>query len=168
MDITLLILVAMVLAAIVAAWWKGGGQLLISGFKQAVGTFKSVWFRLILGFSLGGLIQVVIPSALIAEWLGPASGMKGILIGSYVGIIMTGGPYVTLPIIASIHAAGAGAGPIIALLTSMNLLSLPGLFTWVIPFLGVKIALTRYIICFFIPPLIGLVGGAVYQLLNTV
>lgn len=166
MDIALLILLAMVLIAIVAAFWKGRWQLLLSGFKQAGITFKSVWFRLLLGFTLGGLIQVLIPSDLIAEWLGPASGVKGILIGAYTGIIITGGPYVSLPIIASIYAAGAGVGPIIALLASMNLLSLPGLFTWQIPFLGVKIALTRYVICLFLPPLIGFAGGAIYQLLG--
>jgi len=133
--------------------------------KQAGGLFKSMWFRLILGFTLGGFIQVLIPSDLIAQWLGPASGMKGIFIASYAGFIMTGGPYVSLPVIASIYAAGAGVGPVIALLVSNNLLSLPGLFTWQIPFLGARIALTRYVICLFLPPVIGLVGGLVYQLI---
>ena len=79
---------------------------------------------------------------------------------------MTGGPYVTLPVIASIYAAGAGPGPVIALMASMNLLSLPNLITWTIPFLGVKIALTWYVVCLFIPPLIGLAGAAVYQLVS--
>ena len=75
-------------------------------------------------------------------------------------------PFVTLPVIASIYAAGAGPGPVIALLASMNLLSLPGLLTWAIPFLGAKMALTRYVVCFFIPPIIGLAGAAVYQLVS--
>ena len=166
MDVALWILVGMLAAAMVIALWQGRWPLLISGFKQAGLTFKSMWFRLVLGFTLGGLIQVLVPSPLIAEWLGPTSGWKGILIASYAGIIMTGGPYVTLPVIASIYAAGAGPGPVIALLASMNLLSLPGLLTWSIPFLGAKLAITRYVVCFFIPPIIGLAGAAVYQLLS--
>lgn len=166
MDIALWILVGMVVVAMVIALWRGRWQLLISGFKQAGLTFKSMWFRLVLGFILGGLIQVLIPSPVIAEWLGPTSGMKGILIASYTGIIMTGGPFVAMPVIASIYAAGAGPGPVIALLVSMNLLSLPGLFTWAIPFLGAKIALTRYVVCLFIPPIIGLAGAAIYPLLS--
>ncbi len=167
MDAALWILVGMVAAAVVVALWQGRWPLLYSGLRQAALTLRSMWFRLILGFSLGGLIQVVIPSPVIAEWLGPTSGMKGILIGSYAGVIMTGGPYVTLPIVASIYAAGAGPGPVIALLASMNLLSLPGLLTWAIPFLGAKLALTRWAVCLVVPPVIGLVGSAVFKLLDT-
>lgn len=166
MDIVLWILVGMLVVTMVIALRKGGRPLLFSGFKQAGFTFKSVWFRLILGFTLGGFVQVLIPSPLIAEWLGPASGLKGIFIASYAGIIMTGAPYVTLPIIASIYAAGAGPGPIIALLTSISLLSLPNLLTWIIPFLGAKIAFTRYVVCLFVPPIVGLAGAAVFQLLS--
>ncbi len=168
MDIALLILIALVFLAIVAVFWKGRWQLLISGFKQAGLTFKSMWLRLLLGIMFGGLIQVLIPTELVAEWLGPASGLKGILIGSYAGIIMGGGPYVMLPIIASIYAAGAGVGPVIAFLVSTNLVGVRPLIIWQIPFLGAKIALTRYVVCFFIPPIVGLAGGVVYQLLGVV
>lgn len=164
MNMSLWILAGIVGVLMVIALWRGRWQLLLSGFKQAGLTFKFMWFRVALGLTLGGLIQVLIPSPLIAEWLGPTSGLKGILIGSYTGIITTGGPYVILPIISSIYSAGAGAGPVIALLTSMNVLSLSGLFMLQIPFLGARIALTRYVICLIAVPIIGVVGAAVYQL----
>ncbi len=166
MDVSMWVLVGMLATAMALTFWKGGWRMLLSGFKEGALTFKSIWVRLVLGFTLGGLIQVVIPSPVIAEWLGPASGMKGILIGSYAGIIITGGPYVTLPVVASIFTAGAGVGPVIALLTSMNLISLPGLLTWAIPFMGVRLALSRYIVCLVIPPIVGLVGSAVYEFLT--
>ncbi len=165
MDIALLILVVLLTIAITAAFWKGRWQLLCSGLKQTGHTFSSMWFRILLGMMLGGFIQVLVPSATIAEWLGPASGLKGILIGSYVGLFLSGGPYVILPIIAAIYKAGAGAGPIIALLAG-GMLAIQGLVTWNIPLLGVRLALAQYVICLFLPPLIGLAGGAVFQLLN--
>ncbi len=168
MDMALLILIGLVSLAIVAAFWKGRWPLLISGFKQAGLTFKSIWLRILLGITLGGLIQVLLPTALIAEWLGPASGLKGILIGSCAGFIISGGPYFSLPIIASLYAAGAGVGPIIASLVSVHLIDIRMLITWQIPFLGTKIALTRYIVCLFIPPLVGFAGGALYQMLGVV
>jgi len=164
MDLAFIILVILVLVAMVVAFWKGGSQLLFSGFKQTANTFKSMWFRILLGITFGGLIQVIIPGPLVAEWLGPASGLKGILIGSYVGIIMSGGPFVILPVIASIYAAGAGVGPVISLLTG-GMLGIQGFITYQIPFLGIKLALVRYIVCFFVPPIVGLVGSMVYQLL---
>ena len=71
----------------------------------------------------------------------------------------------TMPIIASIYGAGAGPAPIIALLTSGNLIRLQGLIVMQIPFFGARIALVRYAVCIFIPPLVGLAGGAIYQLM---
>ena len=168
MDIALLILIAMVSLAIVGAFWRGRLPLLISGFKQAGLTFKSIWLRALIGITLGGLIQVLLPTALIAEWLGPASGLKGILIGSYAGFIISGGPYFSLPIIASLYAAGAGVGPIIAFLASIHLVDIRMLVTWQIPFLGTRIALTRYVVCLFVPPLVGFAGGALYEMLGVV
>ena len=164
MDLALIILMILVLAAMIIAFWKGRWQLLFSGFKQTANTFKSMWFRILLGITFGGLIQVLIPGPLVAEWLGPASGMKGILIGSYAGIFMSGGPYVILPVIASIYAAGAGVGPVISLLTG-GMLGLQGFITYQIPFLGIKLAFTRYIVCLLVPPIVGLIGAMVYQLL---
>jgi len=164
MDLAFIVLVALVFVAMIIAYLKGGWPLLFSGFKQTGNTFKSMWFRILLGITFGGLIQVLVPGPLVAEWLGPASGLKGILIGSYVGIIMSGGPYVILPVIASIYAAGAGVGPVISLLTG-GILGLQGFITYQIPFLGIKLAITRYIVCFFIPPIVGIIGSFVYQLL---
>lgn len=162
----LLILVGLLLIAITATLWIGGWQLTVFGFEQTGQLFHTVWLRLLLGFILGGLVQVLIPRALIAKWLGPASGMKGIFIGSYIGIIIPGGPYINLPIIASIYRAGAGAGPVIALLTGRALLGLQMLVVWQIPILGVEIPLARYIAGLFLPPIVGLAGRAVFQLIT--
>ncbi|MEK7354028.1 MAG: permease, partial [Chloroflexota bacterium] len=118
------------------------------------------------GFALGGLIQVLVPRAVIASWRGPTSGIKGILIGSYAGIVLSGAPYVMLPVVASLYLAGAGAGPIIALLTGQALLALQNLIVWQIPFLGVGIPLSKFIVCLFITPLVGLAGSVVYKLLS--
>ncbi|MDP3879203.1 MAG: permease [Dehalococcoidales bacterium] len=166
MDITLLALVGMVLTATAIAFWQGRWPLLYSGLKQAVLTLKFIWVRLILGITLGGLIQVIIPSNLVAEWLGPTSGLKGILIGSYVGAVISGGPYITLPIVVSIYAAGAGVGPVIALLTSISLLGIQPILAWQIPLLGAKITLVKYAVCLVLPPFIGLAGDAIYRLLT--
>lgn len=165
-DITLIILVALVLIAVGAAFWKGGWELTRLGLVQADHLVETVWLRLLLGFTLGGLIQVLVPRDVIARWLGPTSGIKGILIGSYTGIIISGPPYTMLPVVASLYAAGAGAGPIIALLTGQGLLSLQLLITWQIPFLGIGIPLSKYIASLFIAPLVGFTGGMVFKLLG--
>ncbi|UCB42735.1 MAG: permease [Dehalococcoidales bacterium] len=164
-DGTLVFLGALVLVAVIAAQVIGGGDKILDGLERAGSLFESVWLRLILGFTLGGMIRLLIPSAVIARWLGHASGIRGLLIGSYIAIIMPGGPYVTMPVIAAIYSAGAGIGPIIALLTGRALLGVQMLIVWQIPFLGVEISLARYIACLVLPPIAGMVGAAVYKLL---
>lgn len=164
LDKSLLVLILLVCVAAAATFWTGGWQRVVKGFSQSAHLLNTVWLRLLLGFTLGGLMQVLVSHELIVKWVGPTSGLKGILISSYVGIFMMGGPFVRLPIIASIYRGGAGIGPVIALLTG-NVLAIHGLIIWQIPFLGVGIPLARYIVCLFIPPLAGLLGAAVYQLL---
>ncbi len=164
-DITLVILVALVLIGVAAAFWNGGWQLAGLGLVQTGRLIEKVWLRILLGFTLGGLIQVLIPRDIIARWLGPTSGIKGILIGSYTGIFMSGAPYVMLPVVASLYTAGAGAGPIIALVTGQSLISLQTLITWQIPFLGVGIPLSKFIVCLFIAPFVGFAGSIVFKLL---
>ncbi len=166
LDKTLLLLAAIVLAAGLAALATGGWPLAFDGLKRAGQLVNTIWLRLLLGFTLGGLVQVLIPRELIVKWLGRTSGLKGIIIGSYIGIIVPGGPYVTLPIIASLYRAGAGVGPVIALLTGRGLLGIQALVVWQIPFLGMEIPLARYIACLLVPPLVGLAGAAVFRLIT--
>lgn len=165
-DPTLLVLIALLLLAIVLAFLKGGGQVAWQGVVQTGRLLESIWLRLPLGFALGGLIQVLVPRNVIARWLGPTSGLRGILIGSYTGIVLSGAPYVMLPIVASLYLAGAGAGPVIALLTGQALLGIQNLIVWQIPFLGVGLPLSKYIACLIITPLVGLAGSVVFRLLT--
>lgn len=164
LDISMLVLIGLVCVVAVMAYLSGGWQRIGAGLVQSVHLLDTIWSRLFLGFFLGGLVHVLVSRDLIARWLGPTSGIRGIFIASYVGMLMMGGPFVRLPIIASIYRRGAGIGPVIALLTG-NILAIHGLLIWQIPFLGVGIPLARFIICLFIPPFVGLAGAAVYRLL---
>ncbi len=164
LDLSFLILLALIFIAAAAVYWAGGYQRIGLGLGRSVHLIKIVWLRLLLGFILGGMLQVLIPHEIIAKWLGPTSGLKGILIGSYAGIFLSGGPFIRLPIIASIYRAGAGIGPVISLLTG-NVVAIQTPIVWEIPFLGVGITLSRYLVSLFIPPLAGLAGAVIYRLL---
>ena len=113
-DPAMKILLGMLDVAIAVAALRGGWPLIKTGLQQTGRTMRAMWFRVLLGMALGGFIQVLVPSAMIADWLGPASGLKGIFIGSYAGLFFSGGPYVILPVVAAIYKAGAGAGPVIS------------------------------------------------------
>lgn len=165
-DLAFKIIAVLLGIAVIGAFWKGRLPLVWAGLKQTGNTLRSMWFRILLGMALGGFIQVLVPSTMIADWLGPASGWKGILIGAYTGFFLGGGPYVVLPVVAAVYNAGAGAGPVIALLAG-GMLNIQALVAWYIPILGVRISVANYIAVFFLPPLIGLAGEAVFHLLNS-
>jgi uncharacterized membrane protein YraQ (UPF0718 family) len=164
LDIALLILLTLLLAAFVLSFWKGGWQLTFLSLTKAGGLFEKIWFRLLLGFLLGGFIQVLIPRALVSKWLGTGSGLKGILIASYVSMFSTGGPFIWLPIVASLYRSGAGVGPVISLITARAILSIQMLVVWQIPFFGAELSLSRYIPCLFVAPLVGLLGRATFRI----
>ena len=103
-------------------------------------------------------MTVLLPQELIMKWLGPASGVKGIFIGTAIGIIMPpGGVVVLYGIVVGMLKAGAGAGAMVALITSYNLLALHRL-PFEISFLGWRFALLRLaaVICF--APIAGLLA----------
>jgi len=164
MDTSMIFLIALVGAAIILSLFRGGWPMIIDGLRKGGKTLQSMWWRVLAGILLAGFIQILIPKALIAEWIGPASGLTGIFIGTFVGMILTGGAFVIIPVIASIYGAGAAAGPIIALLAAANMTRIQGLLVMEIPFFGARIALTRFIICLFFPPLIGVVGSGLFKL----
>jgi uncharacterized membrane protein YraQ (UPF0718 family) len=165
-DFALISLSLLVAVAAVASFVKGGWQLTAAGLDQATQILDKVWLRLLLGFILGGCIRVLIPKGLVSKWLGSDSGLKGVFLGSYLSIFATGGPYVWLPIVASIYKAGAGIGPVFAMIAARGILGIQMLVVWQIPFFGIELSMARYIPCLLIPPLIGLLGQYVFKKLS--
>ena len=62
--------------------------MVMKGLGKGGKTLQSMWWRVLAGILLAGFIQNLLPKALIAEWIGPVSGMAGIFIGAFVGMIM--------------------------------------------------------------------------------
>ncbi|MGH7230924.1 MAG: permease [Nitrospiraceae bacterium] len=98
--------------------------------------FGGVWPELLLGFILAGLLEALIPAPALLRWMGSESSGRGILIGSVVGLLLPGGPYLIFPIVADLLRQGAAPGPLIALLTAKALLSPIRMLTYEAPLLG--------------------------------
>ncbi len=154
------ILLAMALGLIWAAWRKDPG-LLPTGFAQSWKMFYGLVPLLILAFLLAGLIQVAVPPELIKTWLGEESGMRGILLGTVVGAVITGGPYISFPIIAAVFHSGAGIGTTVALITGWAMLGL-GQLPFEATFLGPRFMLIRLTTVCLVPILAGSLAGLLF------
>lgn len=155
MDISLIVLVAVVLVFMALALQTRGYSGMVQGLEKGWNLLASVGIRLILGFALAGLMQVVIPPQYILKWIGQESGYGGVWIGALAGSFMPGGPYVMFPIIGGLYQAGASVGPLMAFVTSWSVISFNRLLVWEIPLLGTKISLVRFVASILFPPIVG-------------
>jgi uncharacterized membrane protein YraQ (UPF0718 family) len=159
MDTTTLVLAAAAAVLLILAFRRGSGVAL-DGLLAAWGTLRRNLVLLILGFLLAGLVQVLIPKALITRWLGDEAGVKGILIGCVVGGLVPGAPYATFPLVASLHQAGASIGAVVGFVSAWALWSISRL-PLEIALVDPRPALIRYSVTFIVPPLAGMLAEVV-------
>jgi len=147
---------------------KGGGEHII-GLKYAGNLLIQIVPLLIFAFIIAGMVQFLIPHEMISRWIGVESGFRGILIGTGMGAIAPGGPFVSLPIAAGLLRTGASVGTMVAFLTAWSLWAITRL-PLDIGIMGWKFTLIRLACTFFFPPIAGLIANRLFSgitLLNT-
>jgi uncharacterized membrane protein YraQ (UPF0718 family) len=140
---------------------KGGGEHLM-GLRSAGNLLLQIIPLLILAFIVAGMIQVLVPVQLISRWIGAESGLRGILIGTLIGGIAPGGPYVSMPVAAGLLRVGASTGTMVAFLTSWSLWAVTRL-PLEIGIMGWRFTLIRLACTFFFPPIAGLLANLFFS-----
>jgi len=156
-----IIMFALAAALVVVAYYRGGQH--IAGLKVGGKMMVNVIPVLLASFAVAGLVQVLVPREFVANWLGHASGMKGILIATVAGAVSApGGPYISFPLVAAIYQAGAGIGPVVAFVTSWSLLAVTRI-PMEASLIDPRVTLVRLATTFFFPPLAGLLAAAFFS-----
>ena len=154
--------IIMGLLAIILIFLSYQKGLHIQGLKAAGNMLLQIAPLLIFAFIVAGVIPTLIPQEMISKWVGTESGLRGILIGSVIGGLAPGGPYISLPIAAGLLRAGASMGTMVAFLTGWSLLAF-GRLPLEIGILGWKFVLIRLACTFFFPPIAGLIANAFFS-----
>lgn len=79
---------------------------------------------LLSGIFLGSLVGKFLPQDAVAGMLGRGSGLRGILLGTLVGSLMLGGPYVLFPVVAGLVSSGVAIPPIVAMVFAWSCIAL--------------------------------------------
>ena len=137
-------------------------QLPVQAIKSGGGLLLRLIPVLILAFFVAGLMEVLLPQEILVRWVGAESGFKGILIGTGLGAIAPGGPFIQFPIVATMFKAGAHIGPLIAYLSAWALIGINRVIAFEIPLLGFHITLTRLLCSFIFPIIIGYLAKFVF------
>jgi uncharacterized membrane protein YraQ (UPF0718 family) len=156
-------------------WLLAGALILFAALRgqdTAIAGLRGSWramlslLPLLLGvFIIIGFAEELLPKQLIADLLGGGSGLKGIFIASGLGILTPGGPFVSYPLVATLYAAGASIGPLVAFITAWALGSVSRL-PLEIGVVGVRLTAIRLASSIIFPPLAGLIATFLVRLVR--
>ncbi|MFC1593186.1 permease [Candidatus Omnitrophota bacterium] len=161
MLIPTIIMGVIALVLLFIGYQKGGGTHII-GLKTAWNLIIQIMPLLICAFIIAGMIQSLISQEMISRWVGAESGLRGILIGTLIGSITPGGPFVSLPIAAGLLRTGASIGTMVAFMTAWSLLAFSRL-PLEVGVLGWQFTLVRLACVFFFPPIAGLIASKLFS-----
>ena len=150
----------------VISYTRGGGEHIL-GLKSAGNLLLQIAPLLIFAFIVAGMVQVLIPQEMISKWVGVESGFRGILIGTAVGSLTPGGPFISMPIAAGLLRTGASTGTMVAFITAWSLLAVSRL-PLEVGILGWQFTLIRLACVFFFPPIAGLIANAFFPRVSIV
>ena len=112
--------------------------------------------RIAIGVVGSGYIAAAMPQDFIATWIGPKSGVIGILIATLIGAATPGGAVVGFAIGAAALKSGAGAPQVIAYSTAWSLYTIQRLLNWEIHMMAPRFVWLRAAVSIPLPILAGL------------
>ena len=120
-----------------------GRVLLDDGARDGAIEFVKLLPRIGVGVVGSGFIAEILPHDLIGSWLGPESGIVGVMLATLGGALTPGGPVVGFSIGAAALKGGAGAPQVIAYSTAWALYAVHRLVIWEVPMMPARIVWLR-------------------------
>lgn len=130
------------------------------GMERAIEQGAHLVPRMICALIAAGFIGKLIPSDLIAKYLGQEAGVLAIVIGAAAGLILPAGPVIAFSIAAVFARADASVPALIAFITSWSLFAAHRIFMYEIPLLGFSFLRLRVASVAAVPILAGLIAMA--------
>lgn len=162
-DATFFTMLALLLVLSALAWQRGGSELLIGGLGSGAGMLQRFGALLVVAFLIAGLAEKLIPHEWVARALGEESGTRGLLVAIAAGIVTPSGPFISLPIAATLLKSGASTAAVVTYLASWMLLAAHRFFVWEVPLLGMQTAAVRWLVCLALPVVAGLATRVVMR-----
>lgn len=159
---TIIVMAILAIATFAFAYSKGRHM---EGLAIAKNMIWQILPLILLAFVVAGMLQVIIPAEQVAKWIGENSGFKGIIMGTLVGAILPGGPYVTLPVMVGFAKLGASIPVLVAMITGWSLIAVMRL-PMEFGILGPRLTLIRLASTFLLAPIAGLIAGVLVRFLK--
>jgi uncharacterized membrane protein YraQ (UPF0718 family) len=135
-DWSMIVVTALVAAAAITVYVRDGSARFLIILAHDWALFADMLPKVLAGCLIAAFLMLILPREVVARWVGSESGLSGILIGTFFGAILPGGPFAIYPIAGAFAAIGADAGAIVAFVTSWSLLGYNRALIWELPFFG--------------------------------
>lgn len=119
--------------------------------------------RLIPALIVAGMVQVLVPPAVVSRHFGHQAGIRALLLATVAGMLTPGGPMVSVPFMVAAANTGAGLPSLVAYMTAWSLFGLQRIIAWEAPLLGWKFVITRVVSSFAFPVLAGWLVATFYR-----
>lgn len=116
---------------VIAARRRDGSARL--ALERSIQEFSHLMPRLAVGVLGSGFLARAMPQDVVTSWLGPDSGILGVLLASIAGGLTPGGPVVGYALGAAALKSGAGLPQVMAYVTAWSLYTINRMLIWEIP-----------------------------------
>ncbi len=141
LAISLLLWIVVGILMVIAGMRSRG--VLTEGLRHGGGEVLRLLPRICVGVVGSGFIAEAMPKALIVPWIGPQSGLTGVLVSIVAGALTPGGPVVGFAIAAAALKSGGGAPQVIAYSTAWALYAIHRLVLWEVPMMPARLVWLR-------------------------
>ncbi len=162
-DTSFIILILITLFSGIAVYFFKGKDVFFFSLAEDLNLFLKIFPILGGGILLVGSMHLLLPSKYIGKWLGKDSGIKGILIATFFGGIIPGGPMVSFPLLISLRSKGADIGSLVSFITSWTTISFTRTIAWEIPLMGIEFTFIRLVSSLTLPIIAGLLFRKIFN-----
>ncbi len=153
-----------VAALALAVGRKQGRPGLRAAGEMALDQGRGLAIRLPLAILAASFLIQVLPVDALVPYIGPQSGVSGILIAAVMGGVLPGGPMTSFPIALVILQGGAGLPQIVALITGWSVFALHRVLAYEAPIMGWRFAALRLVASLILPLAAGLLAQGLIAL----
>lgn len=133
--------------------YRRAPSLLRAAMRAAVVRFVEILPRIIVAIIAAGFIGKLVPGEIVGKYIGPESGLFGIMLATIVGGFTPAGPIVSFPIVVVMLKAGAGFPQVVAFLTAWSVFALHRVMIYEIPMMGWRFSMVRLASSLILPPI---------------
>src|SRR5438132_2599105 len=161
-DLSTIVLIVLALVLAAVAYVKDPGLPLI-GAKNGFAMLTFILPRLVPALILAGLMQVLVPEAVVSRYFVRESGLRAILIATLAGMLTPGGPMVSVPFMVALAHSGAALPPLVAYMTSWSLFGMQRIIAWEAPLMGWRFVIVRVVPSLAFPVVAGWLVAVFYR-----